>query len=415
MGLNYLKPTWITRFLLGVLPKGFYSQEESDDDCDVDEGAEDGRDVYQALLGAIADDMNELWTHGVVSPLDQQSYFFCPLGVVGDWPFIAKAGCLSRSFYNAAKHAQSTKALKELCHLCQADRPGYPWEDFESVCPPWVTTMNTDYPFLQDPPLLRLPHVEDDPADFFTYDLFHAWHIGDGKAFLGTALILLSMSSIFAGSVETRFRAMTQKFHAWCKKHRYRPRMRKFSRQNLNWATSASYPTGGWSKGHTTRLLNKWFLIMCQRNLEVVRGDRLLDICFHCASNMEFVLKPLYSHELWLPREVAWKIGDSFLTYLKLYGRGASLAHQNGQALFLLLPNKHRLHHIAWDLRSAQSDYVLNPLSVATQPEEDFIGYPSRLSRRVSQRKVIQRTLQRSLIAAHDKYEKAGLFAEGPK
>lgn len=60
MGLNYLKPTWITRFLLGVLPKGFYSQDESGDEGEMGEVAEDERDVYQALLGAIADDMKEL-------------------------------------------------------------------------------------------------------------------------------------------------------------------------------------------------------------------------------------------------------------------------------------------------------------------------------------------------------------------
>ena len=47
----------------------------------------------------------------------------------------------------------------------------------------------------------------------------------------------------------------------------------------------------------------------------------------------------------------------------------------------------------------AAADFCTNPLSESVQIQEDFIGRPSRLSRRVSIRALHLRTLQRSLIA----------------
>lgn len=46
-------------------------------------------------------------------------------GVKGDWPFLAKAGCLERHFGRAPKKGESRIAPKAICHLCLTGLPGY--------------------------------------------------------------------------------------------------------------------------------------------------------------------------------------------------------------------------------------------------------------------------------------------------
>lgn len=419
--LNYQKSTWVTRFLLGVLPKALYSTDDDDDDdgnddYEMEPCESEGFDTntYEALLRVVAEDLRALFEHGIVSPLDGCRYYFCIINVCGDWPFLQKSGSLSRSFYNAAKHATSRTEPKGICHRCLADRPGYVWEDFESREPAWVASMNKESPFITRPSLLILPHIRTDPAELFAWDLFHTWHIGCGKVFLGTSIVLLAMSDLFDGSVDARFRAATQSFLQWCKKERLKPHLRKLNRQNLSWLTSTSYPSGVWSKGHTTRVLNKWFIAECEAKRNEVVQDELLSIAYDCAMFMERFLKGLYGHELWLTAKDAERISSYGLDFLKAYGTGVKAAFQGNKRYFMLQPNLHRLHHIAMDLRHdalrSPNGFVLNPLAFSTQPEEDFIGRPSRVSRRVSPRMVVQRTIQRSLIAAHAAYKKAGLF-----
>ena len=49
--------------------------------------------------------------------------------------------------------------------------------------------------------------------------------------------------------------------------------------------------------------------------------------------------------------------------------------------------------------------WAVNPLSEAAQMDEDFIGRPSRLSRRVSSRTVVRRTLERYLQGVFQKWD----------
>ena len=406
--LNYKMNTWVTRYLLGVLPKGKYSSVEGDE-CETEVGTSN---VYDALLKAVADDLRSLFDTGVISPLDGHRYYFCIINVMGDWPFLQKCGNLQRSFFNAAKHANSTAAAKGICHRCLADKYDIPWEDLESDTPQWVGTMNTELPFSRPPVLLCVPHIREDPAELFAWDLFHTWHLGVGKPFLGTAVVALAMSSAFTGSIPDRLEAVSDCFQAWCAEHRFTPHLRKLSKENLSWLTTTTYPSGTWSKGHTTRVLNKWFISECRAHPEAVAEDRILKIAYTCAVNIENFLKGLYGHELWIHQSKARVIASYGELFLKWYGRGVALAYRNHQRLFLLQPNLHRFHHIVYDfkIQSQNCEWIINPLAFSTQPEEDYIGRPSRVSRRVSARMVIQRTLQRSLIAAHASYRNAGFF-----
>ena len=126
MKLNYEKPTWTTRFLLSVLPKHVYGDDDGEDN-----------DVFQDLLLALSQDLRRLWEEGLVGA-DNQRYHFVVIYTMGDWPFHLKAACFQRSFHNAAKHATSQAAPKGICHMCKADLPGFPWEDWQSDRPSWM-------------------------------------------------------------------------------------------------------------------------------------------------------------------------------------------------------------------------------------------------------------------------------------
>eukprot|EP00438_Fugacium_kawagutii_P030757 Skav215262 [mRNA] locus=scaffold2881:7081:7767:- [translate_table: standard] len=221
----------------------------------------------------------------------------------------------------------------------------------------------------------------------------------------------------FAGGIDARIAAVNDCFQRWCKSRNFRPRLRCLTKAILGWRSTTVFPEGAWSKGSTSRVLAKWYVQECQQHVNVRASNQLLEVAFQAASYAENFLRGLYSFEVFLPKADAKRIATHGLTFLKLYGRWVWMAWRDGKALFMKRPNFHRLHHILTEMIS-QSDvvdaqYVISPLAYSTQPDEDFIGRPSRLSRRVSPRLSVQRALQRSLIAASAAYTKAGLLING--
>ena len=69
---------------------------------------------------------------------------------------------------------------------------------------------------------------------------------------------------------------------------------------------------------------------------------------------------------------------------------------EHRRALFLYMPNLHRLHHLQKEMQwqATRCKWVMNPLAYACQADEDYIGKPSRLSRRVSPKWPVRRTLR---------------------
>eukprot|EP00435_Cladocopium_sp_Y103_P025853 s802_g6.t1 len=276
--LNFEQPTWTTRYLLSVVPKSYYSEESGGDKS------------FQQVLAAVAGDLRDLYDHGIVGPWGR--HFYCIINIVGDWPWMIKAGLLARSFQNVAKHgrpaAKAKAAPKGICHQCLADygRDGVVWEDFESEVPDWVSTMNQVSPFLDTPAVLVLPHDQQDHPSLFSWDIFHGWHLGSGKIFLASAFVCILISDIFEGSVETKIDALNTHYWTWCKINHKKP-IKKFTRAGLNWLTSTAYPSGGWSKGDATTQLMKYFLTFCRDYLGQVRANALLSLAFQAGEAMD--------------------------------------------------------------------------------------------------------------------------------
>ena len=140
--------------------------------------------------------------------------------------------------------------------------------------------------------------------------------------------------------------------------------------------------------------------------------DRLLLVTFEAARASNLFLKELYRQEVWIHSSVAARIASLGLLFLKKHGEAVRMAFQNGRNLFMQMPNLHRWHHISLQLKwdSEKTNYVLSPLAVSSQTDEDFIGRPSRISRRVHASTVVLRTLQRSLVKAWAQYVRDGLL-----
>ena len=128
------------------------------------------------------------------------------------------------------------------------------------------------------------------------------------------------------------------------------------------------------------------------------------------ARSMNEFLHGVYSYELWIPSAVASELARKGMYFLKKFGKAVKLAVRASKLFFIQLPNYHRLQHIFLELhnQAQKGPHALNPLAWATQSDEDYIGRPSRISRRVDPRTTVERTLQRSLEAAHAKYVSAG-------
>lgn len=406
MKLNYEEPTWTTRFLLGVLPKSFYG-----DDSDAEGEGDDvgATDAVQDLLGAIAADLQELYINGVAD-LHGDRHHFIVLHCMGDWPWLVKAGCLTRSFYNGAKRASSKTDPKGICHLCRADMVGYPWEDWRTEEPVWMQSINTLSPFSEQPALLKIAHDMTDEPSFFCYDLFHAWHIGAAKGFLASLIVNYATSSVFQGSVELRLQEVSSRFKAWCTQNRQNPTTKRFTKLNLGWLSTSAYPQGTWSKGATSTCIMRWLLAERKENLEQIRAEPLLNAGFHTAALMDRFLSEVYSWELFIPSPEALQLAATGFGFLRSLGRTVEVAFKSRRLLYALMPNYHRLHHIFLSLRleGQAGPYAFNPLATSTQTDEDFIGRPSRISRRVDARTIVKRTLERALQAAHGKYVEAG-------
>ena len=110
----------------------------------------------------------------------------------------------------------------------------------------------------------------------------------------------------------------------------------------------------------------------------------------------------MHSHDLWLPLGccgLMWKEG---LKALRCYSFCAKKAKEKQKRLFCMRPKFHALAHTVWELKGSHEraqPFTLNPCIFNCEQNEDFIGRISRITRHVSPRLPIRRTLQRYGVA----------------
>ena len=80
-----------------------------------------------------------------------------------------------------------------------------------------------------------------------------------------------------------------------------------------------------------------------------------------------------------------------------------------------MIPKLHYMSHVALDMQEEGSKckWAINCLAFSVQLQEDFVGRPSRLSRRVDIRRAHRNVIHRSLVLANQELEKADRDTRG--
>ena len=131
---------------------------------------------------------------------------------------------------------------------------------------------------------------------------------------------------------------------------------------------------------------------------------------------MNIAMAFMYSQGFWIKALDAQRLAEWLMVFIQSYFRAAEITFAAGACRFPLQPKLHYMHHAAhdllWGVRRGK-EYLINPLASSNQMQEDFVGKPSRLSRRVHVRLVSTRVIQRSLICSLQAIEASDLDHRG--
>ena len=109
----------------------------------------------------------------------------------------------------------------------------------------------------------------------------------------------------------------------------------------------------------------------------------------------------MYSAGFWLRDFQARTLSKLLMVFLQKFQLAAYECLQSGKHRFKLVPKVHMIHHAAFRLQQQSTRmWAINPIAESVQVQEDYIGRPSRLSRRVNIRRLHQRVTERSLICS---------------
>ncbi|CAK9068436.1 unnamed protein product [Durusdinium trenchii] len=363
--LNMLGSTIKSHFPSFIMPVSLYKDNDG---------------AFYHMLELVAGELKDLFEDGL--QLGGRKFFMCCLGVKGDAPFLAKAGRFNRSFTRRPTRPSSKKPATGLCHQCMAgnEELGIPFEDFGRERPQWLSTVGSvpAYSRAAPSPLLKIPFDGTDMSVFFRWDVFHNWHLGLGKTFI-TSAVCCVLELLNPLSLDAAFKVLTEDFGSYCQMNKQSPYHKKLTSQFFGVEASfQDWPDAGWSKGDFTRLICQWFEDYCSRKVAEATSD---------ANSW---LTALYHEGLFIRAPVARGIALRGLKFLHGYAKLAKMAFDRGQKRFALIPKGHYLHHQVLDLlhQSERSRWCPNLLMYGCQLQEDYVGRPSRISRRVSPKTV---------------------------
>lgn len=122
----------------------------------------------------------------------------------------------------------------------------------------------------------------------------------------------------------------------------------------------------------------------------------------------------LYHEGVFIPKLQATRLAMRGLEFLKLYVELAQLSFSRKRQRFPLIPKGHFLHHQVLDLlhQGQQCPWAVNLLVYACQAQEDYVGKPSRLTRRTNPRTAPQRTIQRTFLAIRNALQSQSEFSK---
>ena len=394
-GVNLRGHSFTTRFLYGVLQKSLYKNNAS---------------AFTTFLDHMMQNLYKLYCEGL--NIGGRQMHFVALGIKGDWPFLSKAGHLYRTFLNVRKAPETDKSkdLNGCCHLCLAGTKHYKFEELGSS-PAWLQTTGAanPYPWHVLPPFLEYyPHVRLDAGSFFRLDVLHIYHLGVGRDFSSSSLVML-LQLYEASSIQEGLDQMNLDLKRFLGESNRQLHFKILTRELLGFANEHSFPSGHGSKAMDTPVMMEFVFWLLQQYPNRLNGNRSYRLIFGASHAMGLFMRTLLGADLWLSRQQAQIVSDAGLHFLQCYKKLSNLCHEQRLLRYNLTPKLHCFHHLCISLQQGL-EQGLSQLPIVlcdcTFQDEDFVGRISRISRRVSPRLQSLRTYQRYLAAARQELDK---------
>ena len=118
---------------------------------------------------------------------------------------------------------------------------------------------------------------------------------------------------------------------------------------------------------------------------------------------INYFMSSVYKSNAFIAKAKAIPIISAGLHFLKGYARLAFLCHQTNLSRFPLAPKCHMFFHVVYKMKeqTQRAEFIENPIIYSTASDEDFIGRFCYLTRCVSPRQRILRSLQRYLTQVY--------------
>ena len=210
-------------------------------------------------------------------------------------------------------------------------------------------------------------------------------------------------------NVSAKLTSAYAEFREHCRMLRESPLVKRFTRENLGWGSTKTYPKCSF-KGSDTRLI-PGFLIGALEKPEV-QLDEATSVAYVAAKSMDDFLRLVFGTKdgqgcrksLFNRNEGAHALALLTVWCEKFY-TCATLCFGKRLCFFPLTPKFHFLLHVAADLKEQLSRmqstdrYILNPGLFATQMAEDATGRSCRMARTCHVLTASVRVAQKWLIA----------------
>ncbi|CAE7184531.1 unnamed protein product, partial [Symbiodinium necroappetens] len=182
------------------------------------------------------------------------------------------------------KRASSKKDQPGCCWLCRAGfetaTEHIAFEHLGLWEPDWIRTQGlaNTLPWLSPggPILQYMLLEEDDAPSFFRPDLFHVYHSGVGKDFLGSSFIYAIQILLNRGGVDRNIQALNDLLKAFLRRRKLYLHCRTLSPDTLGYSSTKEYPEGHWSKNQDTAVLMRFLVELLEDHPRSVSSDAML-------------------------------------------------------------------------------------------------------------------------------------------
>ena len=235
---------------------------------------------------------------------------------------------------------------------------------------------------------------------WLSQDIWHNFHGGVGKAFVSSSVAELAMM-IEGPNLDSRIEVFEKHYEEWrVQSNGTRLHFNRVNRETFGITSLQVTPSAAWNKFGDTQIFMSVledFLRSDKYNATEISADIM-----SATSAANRCFSRLYRSGLWLTSAEARFIGHAGLAFLQLFARLANETRLQGRLRFPVTPKVHYLHHafLGLFLDSQRQRWLLSPLAMSVQLDEDMIGRVARWSRRVGYYKNMRRTVDRYKVAA---------------